>query len=103
MEEKKDKEKEAAGIDEESDSGGLEEESPRQSWLKVGAKIFGAIALFYFFICSLDLLGDAFQLLAGKGAGDEHNVVIVCSDEDTANDGGRPDSQETSSAATQVC
>lgn len=31
------------------------------------AKVFGIVALLYFFICSLDLLSAAFKLLAGKG------------------------------------
>lgn len=37
--------------------------------LGIGLKILGAIALLYFFICSLDLLANAFRLSSGKTAG----------------------------------
>jgi len=37
--------------------------------LGIGLKIFGAIILLYFFICSLDLLANAFRLSSGKTAG----------------------------------
>lgn len=37
--------------------------------LGVGLKILGAIALLYFFICSLDLLANGFRLSSGKTAG----------------------------------
>ncbi len=37
--------------------------------LEVTAKICGALALLYFFICSLDLLSTGFQLLVGQTAG----------------------------------
>ncbi|XP_055337838.1 sodium-dependent phosphate transport protein 2B-like [Paramacrobiotus metropolitanus] len=34
------------------------------------AKFVGLLGLLYFFICSLDLLGSAFRLMAGRAAGD---------------------------------
>nr|CAH0108752.1 unnamed protein product [Daphnia galeata] len=37
--------------------------------LGVGLKIIGALVLLYFFICSLDLLANAFRLSAGRTAG----------------------------------
>ncbi|KAM5298584.1 sodium-dependent phosphate transport protein 2C [Ctenodactylus gundi] len=63
------------------DTGQLKESSTASRMPRVATgflKAFGLLASLYFFICSLDILSSAFQLLGSKVAGDifKDNVVL---------------------------
>ncbi|TRY70130.1 hypothetical protein TCAL_13780 [Tigriopus californicus] len=52
-----------------SDASSTKSTKSSSPWITT-LKLLAVLALLYIFICSLDLLSVAFQLLAGKGAGD---------------------------------